>query len=300
VEHVTLPRHLADALARHETRGTAGSEHAAWLRALPARVAEAAEQWHLPLHAPFEPGGKTAWVAPVTTAHGDPRVLKVGWRHIEAKHEADGLRDWNGDGAVIVYDAADHPATNTTWLLLERCVPGTTLKSRPEEEQDEVIASTLRDLWREPSGSTPYRTLAEMCDQWADEFEEEQPHSPAELDLGIARAGIELFRELPRDAPGPPMVICTDLHGDNVLSAARRPWLVIDPKPHAGDPHYDVLQHMFNCERRMSADPRRLAHRMADLAGLDRERVALWLFARCVQESPHWPWAAAIATRLAP
>lgn len=300
MEHVTLPRLLAEALGRQEARGETDSPRAAWLRSLPDRVAAAAGEWTLTLDHPYEPGGQTAWVAPATTADGQPRVLKVGWRHIEAQHEADGLRDWNGDGSVIVYDAADRPAENTTWLLLERCVPGTTLKSRPEEEQDEIIASTLRDLWREPSGATPYRTLTEMCDEWADEFEEKRPRWPTGLDEGMARAGIELFRELPRTATGPPLVICTDLHGDNVLAAERRPWLVIDPKPHVGDPHYDVLQHMFNCEGRMRAHPRELAHRMADLAGLDRERVVLWLFARCVQESPGWPWVADVAQRLAP
>ena len=29
----------------------------------------------------------------------------------------------------------------------------------------------------------------------------------------------------------------------------RRPWLLIDPKPYVGDPHYDVLQHLLNCDR---------------------------------------------------
>jgi len=39
---------------------------------------------------------------------------------------------------------------------------------------------------------------------------------------------------------------------------------------------------------------------MADLAGLDRDRVLDWLFARCVQEAPGWPGLADVARRLAP
>ena len=35
------------------------------------------------------------------------------------------------------------------------------------------------------------------------------------------------------------------------------------------------------------ADPTGLAQRMAGLLDLDPERVRLWLFARCAQESPH-------------
>jgi streptomycin 6-kinase len=40
------------------------------------------------------------------------------------------------------------------------------------------------------------------------------------------------------------VLLCTDLHADNILAALRAPWLVIDPKPYAGDPAYDVRQHM--------------------------------------------------------
>jgi streptomycin 6-kinase len=39
---------------------------------------------------------------------------------------------------------------------------------------------------------------------------------------------------------------------------------------------------------------------MADLLGLDGERLLLWLFARCVQESPDRPALAGVARRIAP
>jgi len=50
----------------------------------------------------------------------------------------------------------------------------------------------------------------------------------------------------------------------------------------------------------LHADPRGLARHMADLLGLDAERLLLWLFARCVQESLDWPALADIARRVAP
>ena len=55
------------------------------------------------------------------------------------------------------------------------------------------------------------------------------------------------------------MLLATDPHGDNVLTAQREPWLVIDPKPYVGDPTYDLLQHTLNCEDRLAADPGGLA-----------------------------------------
>jgi streptomycin 6-kinase len=75
---------------------------------------------------------------------------------------------------------------------------------------------------------------------------------------------------------------------------------VIDPKPYVGDPHYDALQHMLNVDERLHADPDGLVQRMADLLDLDTERLRLWLFARCVQESPNDPDLLAVARRLTP
>ena len=61
---------------------------------------------------------------------------------------------------------------------------------------------------------------------------------------------------------------------ENVLAAQREAWLVIDPKPYVGDPTYDALQHLLNCDRRLHADPHALARRIADLLGLDARTPA--------------------------
>ena len=37
-----------------------------------------------------------------------------------------------------------------------------------------------------------------------------------------------------------------DLHYANVLAADREPWLVIDPKPMSGDPHYEPAPLLWN------------------------------------------------------
>jgi streptomycin 6-kinase len=51
------------------------------------------------------------------------------------------------------------------------------------------------------------------------------------------------------------VLLCTDLHAENVLAAEREPWLAIDPKPCIGDPAFDAIQHMLNCslERKRSS-----------------------------------------------
>lgn len=295
--HFPIPRTLAEYAADPDNDHWRG-----WIARLPAFVAKLTERWSLQLGAPYEPGGMCSWVAPVRNASGDELVLKLGIRHYEAEHEIDGLRFWDGDGAARLHDS--FVTDDTAVLLLERCVPGNSLKQTlPEPEQDEVIAGLLRRLHREPPPGHPFRPLQSMCDEWGAEFAEDAERYPDKIDAGLVRAGLEIFRSYSATVDRH-VLLCTDLHGDNVLAAAREPWLVIDPKPYVGDPAYDAVQHILNCPERLEADPLGFGQRMADLMGLEKERVQMWLFARCVQESyNNESWTqklASIAQRLAP
>ena len=87
-------------------------ERFAWRDALPATIEQIAADWALDLGAPYQPGGQYAWVAPARTRTGDKLVLKVAWRQPEAEHEADGLRFWDGDGAVRCHAAHAYRASD--------------------------------------------------------------------------------------------------------------------------------------------------------------------------------------------
>ena len=291
---IRIPPQLSDAVEEDDY-----PLRRAWLEALPAQIAELAAAWELELGDPYLPGGQCAWVAPAWTPAGDERVLKVGRRHREAEHEADGLRHWNGQGAVRCF--ATRSLKDTTALLLERCVPGAQLKRcLPEPEQDEVIAGLLRRLWeREPHDQHPFGSLQDMCDRWAECVELALEMSAGRVDPGVARAGAAMLRELARTAERT-VLLCTDLHAENVLAARREPWLVIDPKPFVGDPAFDPVQHILNCDQRLAVDPAGIADRMAELCQVEAERVRLWLFARCAQESPNDPTLRTVALKLAP
>ncbi len=266
-----------------------------WIGRLAQIVAGLAARWELTLGAPFQPGGECSWTAPARDAGGRDLVLKVGWTHDEGRDEAASLRVWAGRGTVLLH--ADLVGGDTTALLLERARPGTELGTTlPEEEQDLVVAGLLRRLWQEPPVDQPFRPLGEMCAAWAQEHEMDLRQT---LDPGLSRVGLELWRSLPATAERE-VLLLTALHGGNVLAAEREPWLVIDPKPYVGDPAYDPLQHMLNCPERLTADPHALTGRMADLCGVDAERLRLWLFARCVVESPWWPDLAPVAVATAP
>lgn len=289
--NLQIPSYLQNACRRD------GREH--WLEGLPAEVNSVSDRWSLTLGDPYEPGGQTAWVAPARSPEFGDVVLKLGWRHMEADDEAAGLSEWRGDGAICVHADARLSAT-TNALLLERCTPGTTLATRPEEEQDVVLAGLLHRLWRQPSDAASFRPLQKLCDYWADCFERKVEEGRGDaIDPGLAEEGTTLFRSLPTTATAE-RLLCTDLHAENVLMAERAPWLVIDPKPFVGDPTYDALQHHLNCRDRLVADPRALPRRMAGLLGLDAERLLLWLFAYCVVQSIDFPWMLEVAEQIRP
>ena len=278
-----------------------GPARVTWLRALPDRVADLTARWGLELGEPFEPGGSCSWVAPGTDRDGRDIVLKVAWQHTEARDEAEGLAALRGHGAVEVF-AFEHLADDTTAMLLERCRPGTVLRERPEAEQHVVVTDLLRSVSAVALASNhPFRPLSVMVDDWVVRAEARLAAEPGRLDPGLARDGLALIRELSRTGPAE-VLLLTDLHASNVLAGRRLPWLLIDPKPYVGDPHYDVVQHLLNCEATLRADPIGLLTEVADRAGLDAERVRRWLLARCIEEcsraaSP-WPELDTVIPRL--
>jgi streptomycin 6-kinase len=262
---------------------------------LAAVIADVRDRWSLEIGDPFEPGGTCSWVAPARFGSADV-VLKVGWPHPEAEHEAAGLAFWNGDGTIRLLDAVRIDGTPA--MLLERCSPGVQLSRLVDPDgQDLIIAELLRRLWRAPAPGHEFRPLTQMCNDWAEHARRRVAISPP-ADVELVRVGCDLFRRLAA-AASREVVLFTDLHAGNVLSAAREPWLAIDPKPYVGDPAYDALQHMLNVPR-LRTDPAGLSDRMSHLLGVNSERLRSWLFARCAVGSVDEPELADVARRLAP
>jgi streptomycin 6-kinase len=287
-----MPLHVPERLAASCRKAP---ERAVWLDRLPAALHDLERRWLLTLGAPFDSDDVScAWVAPVALADGTSAILKLGMPHMEGEHEIEGLRFWNGDPTVRLLEADDELGA----MLIERCEPGTALRALVEPEQDLVIAGLLHRLWRLPSAPRPFRPLSAMTDHWSNETLADLEKWP---DTGLVREGLRLLNELPRTA-SVEVLLATDLHAGNVLRSEREPWLVIDPKPFVGDPAYDVTQHLFNCEERLRADPDGTICRIAELLGVDRERVRLWTFARAAAE-PRDDWSddsLALARGIAP
>lgn len=248
-------------------------ERRAWLEQLPQAIRELQARWALSLEAPFDGSEVScAWVAPAVRRDGTRAVLKLGMPHMEGAHEIQALRFWDGDPTVRLLE--DDVGLNA--MLLERCEPGTVLRSLPEEEQDVVIAGLLRRLWRRPAEWHPFRPLSSMIACWTDET---IGAANGRSVSGLVQEGLRTLAELARPSTDD-VLLATDLHAGNVLRAQRQPWLAIDPKPFIGDRAFDATQHLLNCKRRMAADPDATIRRFADLLDVDAERIRLWMFAR--------------------
>src|SRR5699024_7020486 len=297
-------------------------------------------QWPLTAAAPFTPGGSTAWVAPVRGDDGRELVLKVACAHDESRDEALGMTAWQGRGAAEVLHSGRRGRTSVLLLEQVRPgTPLAQLLTWPE--RDEVVAGLLRRMWVPPGellappGAATFRLLSQMCAGWADEARARNDKARAQdgrarareggarlettlagvgsgadvaesatrplLPAEVVDHGLDLFRSLPREWDGEPVLLATDLHPSNVLargSGEAQDWVAIDPKPYVGDPHYDLLQHMLNDPDRLVSRPGAFADRMAGLTGLDPARTRRWLFARCVQEAGVMDGAAEAALRL--
>jgi streptomycin 6-kinase len=274
-------------------------ERQIWLDSLPAVLEELTDRWSLRIDAPYDHANVTcSWVAAVVRADGMQAVLKLGMPHMEGADEIHGLRFWNGEPTVRLLEADDDLGA----MLLERCQPGYMLRSKPEYKQDVVIADLLKRLWRTSAslnGMHRFRHLSEMLQAWSQETLVQARHWP---DAGLVREGLQILQELGQPLPTDTL-LATDLHAGNVLRSEREPWLVIDPKPFLGDPAYDVVQHLHNCEARLYRNPKDMVKRLAQLAEVDVERLQLWTFARAAADPrPDWgnPLWTHIARTLAP
>src|SRR5262245_37995171 len=253
----------------------------AWLGQLPKAMGDFQGRWGLALGPPFSADASCSWVAPAVRQDGTRAVLKLGMPHMEAEHEIEGLRFWDGNPTVCLLEAD----SDVHALLLERCEPGTSLRDVPDDDADVVLADLFRRMWQKPPARHPFRPLSMMLASWA---EETRAARGRWIDPGLVHAGLRVFEELSA-ASSDDVILATDLHTGNVLRAQRAPWLVIDPKPFVGDRAYDATQHLFNCQARMKSSPAGTIRRFAELLEIDGERLRLWMFARAAAE-PRDSW----------
>ena len=254
-----------------------GADWTAFLDRLPRLLDDLLGEWQLVVDGEAV-HGHCAVVLPVRTASGRPAALKVGWPHWEAEHEHLALQHWQGSGAVRLLRADPRRFA----LLLER-LHGEDLAGLWDVESCEVVGGLYERLHL--PAPPQLVTLSSCVERWSSEL------AALPRDAGLPRRMVEqavsLGRQLATEHDTDGRLVHTDLHYANVLAGDREPWLVIDPKPLSGDPHYEIAPMLWNrWEELVSAtrsvrDGVRLRfHTLVDVAGFDERRARDWVLVR--------------------
>ncbi|HWL36725.1 MAG TPA: aminoglycoside phosphotransferase family protein [Frankiaceae bacterium] len=249
-----------------------GERGQAWLASLPRLVAECAGQWSLTLREPCQPSGYTSLTLRATRADGTPCVLKLRCPDEWSQPEGAALRHYGGVAAIaLLAEDAGRDA-----LLLERCTPGTSLLTEPDDVATRVVAETVRELWSPPAEGHPFRLLVDNAAPWMAGIA-----ASAAVEPRLRDETLELLTWLAALPPPGDVVLHCDLHPANVLRAERRPWLAIDPIPAVGERAYDLAPVL-----RDRATPEVIHRRFAivrDVTGLDPVRLRGWALVQAVE-----------------
>lgn len=256
-----------------------GDVWAAWVDRLPALARDVLEEWGLTVDGALM-NGFCSLVAPVLTADGERAVLKL---HTDADaDESDfehlALQHWHGNGTVLLLRADPRRRA----MLLERLHPRD-LTTIGDLEACEVVADLYGRI--HVPALPQLRTVTSYVERWTADLEA-LPHD-VPIPRRMREQCLTLARDLVADPASVGRIIHGDLHHHNVLAADREPWLVIDPKPMSGDPHYEVAPMLWNrwddiVAGDVRTNLRRRFHTIVDTAGLDEGRARDWVVVRMV------------------
>jgi streptomycin 6-kinase len=258
-----------------------GEDWARWLDRLPRLADELLADWHLrptggTLH------GHCSLVVPVSDADGAPGALKVSFDgDEESLHEGLALQHWAGRGAVRLLRADPRRRA----LLLD-WLPGPDLGDAWDVEACEAVGDLYARL--HIPAMPQLASVASYVERWLRDLED------LGRDIPVPRRYVEQALSLGRDllaSASAPVVVHGDLHYANVMADAAGEWVAIDPKPMAGDPHYEPAPLLWNRMDELSGPGavgslrdglRRRFHAVVDAAGLDEDRARDWVVLRMV------------------
>ncbi|HEX7302416.1 aminoglycoside phosphotransferase family protein [Lentzea sp.] len=254
---ITVPAGFGDGL---------GDGAAEWVAKLQTLATKACARWQLTPDGPLL-HGFCAVVLPVRRADGHPAVLKLTWVDEETEHEPLALKLYDGNGAVQLLG---HDAELGA-LLLERLD-----RHSLDDEPVDLAIGVIGDLLRRHRGIEAPGEIRRFANSLRD-----HPAVPRDLLDAAREAGTR---------PMGTTLVNEDLHYQNVLRGDREPWLVIDPKPLAGDPEYGVIPLLWNRFDELDGE-RGLTDRflaVCDAGDLDAEKARGWVLHRAVA---NWIWA---------
>jgi streptomycin 6-kinase len=218
-----------------------------------------------------------ALARPVTTAAGEPAVLRISRPRPGTEHEHLALRLWGGRGAVRLLRA--EPADRA--LLLER-TRSEDLHALAPLEACRVLGELVRTLARPPR--PPFLPLSALARGWLAELEGAaglDAHFPRRFRLQAVSTLKRLLREELDVA-----LVHRDLHHGVVHAADRAPWLAVGADPVLGTAEYALVPGLWHRAEdtghggALAAALEDRAEALALAADADPDRVRAWAVVR--------------------
>jgi streptomycin 6-kinase len=252
-----------------------------WLDELPQLVKTFEQHWSITVDELF-PNVEYNFVASATGPDGARFVLKIAPPLTDAEiySESKYLRSLDGDGAVKLF--REHRELRA--ILMERAVPGRSLKSVFDDNEPEAVRPSI-DLLQQISRRPPnVRSETISLDDWFDGLRRYPGTDfPAHYAAKALRIYERLFSQAERIG-----YLHGDFHPDNIVSAQRTPFLVIDPKGIVGHIGYEIAVFLnnFHWWQEGKRDIRQLldvaVRQFSDAFDIDPYELRQWAFAQMV------------------
>lgn len=156
-----------------------------------------------------------------------PIILKLGLDHQALEQEGFILKCFSGCGVVKVL------TQDRGVLLLERAIPGTSLRSHPVKSEEESIKIAWGCIQKLHQAKIPQLHSTPHIHDWL---------TPLNQDWNIPSVYLKKARRLSHQllkSTSLEVLLHGDLHHDQILKSGDD-WVVIDPKGVIGEPAYEV------------------------------------------------------------
>ena len=277
----TLPKGFVE-----NTIALCGDKGELWLNELPGIIAALEMKWSVKAGRHFR-NMSYNYVTNVSFRDGKSAVLKIGLplRDVEIHGEVAYLKALDGQGAarILEFDRDREAA------LLERISPGANLKSVCKKDQSEAVRIAIKVLKRilrpVPEDVSEFISL----DRWFDGLKRA---IGTKFPQDYAKRALEFYEQLSSDNANI-FLLHGDLHHDNILSATREPFLVIDPKGMIGHVGYDIGVFLNNhhdwleWNTRLEGKLDQAVSDFADAFDLEESVIRKWAFCQMVLS---WWW----------
>jgi streptomycin 6-kinase len=211
----------------------------------------------------------------------NPIILKLGLDSEALKQEAFALKCFEECGAAKVL------AADQGMLLLERAVPGVSLKNYFLNKEPESIEITCKVMKKLTSASIPEAHNFPHIKDWLSNLNKDW-QIPSNYLKKARKLRVQLLQNSGRD-----VLLHGDLHHDNILRNGDD-YVVIDPKGVVGEPAYEVaafirnpIPDLLSVQNAADIIQNRIAI-FSDSLNIPKARIAGWCFVQAVLA---WVWA---------